>query len=105
MNFSPMRAYYAVLPSAQRPRWCAKGRKEPRNAGARRRQFVCTKGSSSCPGGRDVERAIDGGSPSFVYDLRRGNHCSDAFYAEVRSFCDELLARVERRFGVVIDGY
>lgn len=40
-----------------------------------------------------------------VYDLRRGNHCSDAFYAEVRSFCDELLARVERRFGVVIDGY
>ena len=40
-----------------------------------------------------------------IYDLRRGNHCSDAFYAEVRSFCDDLLARVERRTGVVIDGY
>jgi uncharacterized protein len=43
--------------------------------------------------------------PDHVYDLRRGNRCSDAFYAEVESFCDELLARVERRAGVVIDGY
>ena len=44
------------------------------------------------------------GSPH-IYDLRRGNLCSDSFYEELAGFCDQLLARLDRRAGVLLDGY
>ena len=44
------------------------------------------------------------GSPH-VYDLRRGNLCSDSFYEELAGFCDRLLTRLDRRAGVLLDGY
>jgi len=44
------------------------------------------------------------GSPH-IYDLRRGNLCSDSFYEESAGLCDRLLARVDRRAGVLLDGY
>src|SRR5271157_2107265 len=44
-------------------------------------------------------------SPEHIYDLRRGNRCSDGFYAEVSQFADRLLPEIERRAGPLLDGY
>jgi hypothetical protein len=49
------------------------------------------------------------GSPSpgrqHVYDLCRGNLCSDAFYAALPAFADRTLAAIEGRASPLLDGY
>ena len=40
-----------------------------------------------------------------VYDLCAGNRTSDAFYADVAGFADDLLAKIELRASPVLDGY
>lgn len=44
-------------------------------------------------------------STNHVYDLRRGNHHSDGFYAELNQFADEVVAGIERRASPLLDGY
>jgi hypothetical protein len=44
-------------------------------------------------------------SSAHVYDLRRGNNCSDAFYASLPAFADQTVAAIERRAAPLLDGY
>lgn len=40
-----------------------------------------------------------------VYDLRRGNTCSDGYYSALPSFADQILQRIEHRASPLLDGY
>ena len=40
-----------------------------------------------------------------VYDLRRGNTCSDGFYTTLPAFADQTLSNIERRAASLLDGY
>ena len=40
-----------------------------------------------------------------IYDLRRGNRCSDGFFRELDQFADEVVAGIERRASPLLDGY
>jgi hypothetical protein len=42
---------------------------------------------------------------SHVYDLRRGNNCSDGFYAALPAFADQVVSSVEHRAAPLLDGY
>ncbi|MGO9436704.1 MAG: DUF116 domain-containing protein [Terracidiphilus sp.] len=42
---------------------------------------------------------------TFVYDLRSEEHTSDAFYAELAPFAEEVVAQIEKRAGYLLDGY
>ncbi|MGC1422996.1 MAG: DUF116 domain-containing protein, partial [Terracidiphilus sp.] len=41
----------------------------------------------------------------YVYDLRRGNSCSDGFYATLPAFADQILTLIDYRAAPLIDGY
>jgi hypothetical protein len=40
-----------------------------------------------------------------VYDLRRGNTCSDGFFSVLPSFTDQVLLSIEQRASPLLDGY
>jgi hypothetical protein len=40
-----------------------------------------------------------------VYDLRRGNNCSESFYATLPAFADQVVSAIESRAAPVLDGY
>ena len=44
-------------------------------------------------------------SRTHVYDLRRGNNCSDSFYAALPAFADQIVSDIERRSAPLLDGY
>ena len=44
-------------------------------------------------------------SRAHVYDLRRGNNCSDSFYAALPAFADRIVSDIERRAAPLLDGY
>jgi hypothetical protein len=101
------RAYYAVLRSAQMLQGAQMD-------GKSRGMYSPGETDSAFNAPVAVTHAAQGGthasslpehSSHHIYDLRRGNLCSDSFYAELTSFCDRLLARLDQRTGVLLDGY
>lgn len=66
--------------------------------------------TQACPApGIDVSEFVPGISssavPDLVYDLRETGGKSDAFYADVARFSDEVLAGIEQRAAAALDGY
>ena len=56
-------------------------------------------------GRQTCDEIVPSSHPRRVYDLRRGNTCSDSFYASLPAFADQTLSNIERRAAPLLDGY
>jgi hypothetical protein len=59
--------------------------------------------TTAAPGSHAATVSVS--SRAHVYDLRRGNTCSDAFYAVLPAFADQTITAIERRAAPLLDGY
>jgi hypothetical protein len=98
MNRARCRAYYPLLPSTVFDAGVAESKT---NVLA---EVNTLRESKTVRAPRPQAPAV---SPSraHVYDLRRGNNCSDSFYAALPAFADQIVSDIEHRAAPLLDGY